>query len=360
MKDEKRVLIAASGSGGHLFPAQFVAKALRRQFPDVSIAFVGSGRPLEEKLIDNEGFKRIVLPLEALRKRNPFTFPFDLLRAFFATWKLFSEFKPDIIIGVGGYVSFFPVLIARLKSIPSIIHEAEIFAGKANRILAFFATKITLAFEETRIPCRAKAVHTGHPLREELCDFPMPKPLTSRGAYKLLIIGGSQGAKGLDEAMSALGSFLRSKGMRVLHQSRQENIAILEKSYLESSIDFQVVSFIDDMRKAYDWADIIISRSGAGAVMELGVVGKPCILVPFPFSQGNHQKTNAMVLVRQGKAILCEEGENFPERLREAISKLLEPKFYETMLLASCDKRSVNAANDIARLAMSLAENRSE
>lgn len=357
MKEDARVLIAASGTGGHLFPAQFIAKKIRSLFPVAEIAFIGSGRPLEEKLIDGAGFRRFILPLEGLRDRSALGLVRLLWRvpiAFWKTWRLFSLYEPDVVIGAGGYVSFFPVLIARLRGVPSWIHEAEARAGRANRVLARCATRISTAFKDVDIPCREKTVHTGHPLREELSELERSPGEDIHSPGRILVIGGSQGAKALDEAMPAIGPFLRDKGVDVWHQCREANVEAVRKGYEEAGVPARIMPFIDNMLLAYTWADIIISRAGAGAVMELGVVGKPCILVPFPFAQGGHQKVNAMLLVNQGKAILCEEGEKFEERLAEALERLFDPVIYSEMVQKPVDRRSLTAAEEIAKGALAL------
>ena len=351
-----RVLIAASGSGGHLFPAQFIARKLRELYPEVEITFAGSGRPLEEKLIDGAGFTRVVLPLEPLRARGqaalklPLTFPVAVA----ATWRMLRETKPDVVIGVGGYVSVLPVLLARLMGIPSWIHEAEARAGKANRLLACVATRISLAFPDAEIPCRSKTVHTGHPLRPEFAAFvAAPQPVPER-PQRLLVLGGSQGAEGIDRGLEGLAPWLASRGIEVLHQCRAVNVERLTKAYAASGVAARVQPFIDDMLEACGWAHVIVSRTGAGATMELEVVGKPCVLVPFPHAQGGHQKLNALFLVSKGKGLLCEEGEGFSSRLQAALGQLFDPAEYRRRVSLATDLRSVTAAEAIARGAMAL------
>jgi len=274
--------------------------------------------------------------------------------AFVRTWRIFSLYEPDVVIGVGGYVSVLPVLVAWLRGVPSWIHEAEAHAGKANRILARFATRISVAFEDADIPCREKAVHTGHPLREELSELERTGGETTEGPKRILVIGGSQGARALDEGMIAIARFLHDNNVEIWHQCRETSVRKVEEGYAAAGITARVMSFIDNMLLAYTWADIIISRSGAGAVMELGVVGKPCILVPFPYAQGGHQKVNAMLLVNQGKAILCEEGDEFQSRLAEALHRLLDAGTYHEMARISADRRSLTAAEEIAKGAVAL------
>ena len=350
MTSPRRILIAASGSGGHILPAVFIARKLRKISSSHSILFVGSGRPLEEKLIDENGFERVVIPVKGVQSRSLIAVARMLLSlpgAFIRTWRLFKVFRPQVVIGVGGYVSVMPVIVAALRGIPSWIHEAEARAGVANRFLAFFSTRISLAFEDAEIPCKRKTVFTGHPVRDELIAVAEDNVIADRPTH-LLVVGGSQGARALDKALGALASFLKARGIEVWHQCRAEDKPELDMAYSKASLSVQTASFIEDMSAAYRWAHIIISRSGAGSVMELGIVGRPCILVPFPFSQGGHQKSNAMILVRQGKALICEEGEGFEDRLRAAILELLNPEIWREMLERSSDRRALGAALAIA------------
>ena len=358
VNEDSRIIIAASGSGGHLFPAQFIAGKIREISPGAEVVFVGSGRPLEEKLIDGAGFRREVLPFEGLRAGGAgwIALMWRIPRALVATWKLFLRIRPDVVIGVGGYVSVVPVLVAWLRGVPSWIHEAEARAGKANRLLAHFAAGISVAFPDVDIPRKSRCVLTGHPLREELSVFSAEKASPPENPSRLLVLGGSQGARGLDEGMIGVAAFLKERGLDVRHQCRAESVEYVRGGYRRAGLEAEVIPFIDDMLDAYSWAHIIISRAGAGAVMELGVVGKPCILVPFPSAQGGHQKTNALVLVNQGKAVLCEEGPDFSDRLRTSLSLVLSKDRYSAMYCARSDTRSLNAAELIATGALHLAE----
>lgn len=355
-----RILIAASGSGGHLFPARFIGEKIRELCPAAEIAFIGSGRPLEEKLIDSAGFKRYVMPFEILRGRKPG----DVLRAmlglpglFAKVFKLFSEFQPSVVVGVGGYVSVLPVVVARIKGVPSWIHEAEIHAGRANRFLAFFASRISLAFENAIIPCKGKAVYTGHPVRGEFSSFLHNGSSASPSSVApshLLILGGSQGSQGLDNAAGTIAHFVREHEIEVRHQCRPENTEMVKRAYEAAGARAEVVSFIENMIEAFSWADVIISRSGAASVMELGIVGKPALLVPFPFSQGGHQRANAMVLTDRGKALLCEEGEDFHARLKSSLERIFQAEVYREMFEKPAETSSLDASRKIAEGILSL------
>ncbi len=346
-----KAIIAASGSGGHLFPAIYIAKALKAISPDIEIVFIGSGRPLEEKILGSEGSKVLTLPVQGIKNkgmRGLLSFVFSLPKAFLEIRKIFKTHSPRIVIGVGGYVTFFPVVYATLRGIPSWIHEAELKPGLANYVLSFFATKISVAFKDAEMPNARKVVFTGHPVRMGLEIARSEMPL-SESPRNVLVLGGSQGAQALDRALPELGRFILENQIQVVHQCRKDNVESVKSAYFGAGVQAEVVPFIDDMAGAYKWADILVSRSGAGSVMEIGIVNKPTIFVPFPYSQGDHQVANARILVDAGKALMCQEGEGFVTRLKESFQALLSIDTYNQMKLRSFEGRSLDAANKIAQ-----------
>lgn len=351
------ILIAASGSGGHLLPAVYIARAIKRQSPSHEIAFVGSGRPLEEKLIDPEGFPRHIVTISGIKRTGLVGKLRFLLRfpaAVCATWGLISRVKPAVVVGVGGYVSVLPVLLARLRGIPTWIHEAELHPGLANHLLSYVTSKISLAFESSRMPCARKTVYTGHPVREQIRAI-APVQAPSNGVIShLLVMGGSQGADAVDRAMVAVAPLLRERGIEVWHQSRVENVEFVRRGYSEAGVTSQVVPFIDQLPEAYRWAHLIVSRAGAGAVMEISAVNIPAILIPLPATQIG-QADNARFLERLGKALVVPEGEAMHERLQAALRALLEPARYAQMKQAAGDQRALDAADRIAAGVLSLA-----
>ncbi len=345
-----KALIAASGSGGHLFPAVYIAQALKELRPDTEITFVGSGRPLEERILSSAGSKVLNLPVQGLKNRGfkgLLQFICSLPQALLQTAAIFRSERPDIVIGVGGYVTFLPVVFARLKNLPSWIHEAELKPGLANYVLSFFASKISVALEEAVMPSPKKVVFTGHPVRRGIEGARSFEPL-KHDPQNVLILGGSQGAQALDSALPALATLITEHNLKIIHQCRKDNVEKVKQAYSSAQIEAEIVSFIDDMTTAYNWADIIISRSGAGSVMEIGIVNKPAVLVPFPHAQGDHQKANAMILVNDGKAFLCEEGPQFLERIRAVLEKVLDLQIYNQMKLSQGQTRTRDAAKKIA------------
>lgn len=352
-----KILIAASGTGGHLFPALHIANALKALNPAAQIMFVGSGRPLEEKILGPSGFPRKALQVYGLKSRGLagflqflITFP----KGFIESWSLLSSFKPDVVVGVGGYVTFFPIVLSWFRRIPTWIHEAEIFPGLANRVLSFFASKISVSFPNSKMGFERKVIFTGHPVREGLAEVRNFEAVTT--IRHVLVMGGSQGADAIDQAMVGLSDFLKEHRLELRHQCRAISVDDLRQRYAKSSLAVEVLPFIEDMASAYRWADIIISRSGAGSVMELGVVNIPCIFVPFPFAQGNHQLLNAKTLADKGKALIVEEGADFEQRLKSAISTLMEISNYNQMKTLKVESRNVDASLNIAKGIVELAK----
>ena len=298
------------------------------------ILFVGSGRPLEAKLIDAAGFARKLIGFVGLKDRSlrslaqiVLSFP----RAMKQSVAVLREFNPDLVVGMGGYVTVPPVLAAYFLGIPTWIHEAELRPGRATRLLQCFATKISLAFAANPLVSRANSVVTGHPLRPEIANI---EAWDSRRETisRILVVGGSQGASALDQAVPEILTKLNLPQIEVWHQCREQNVEQVKARYAQNNISSRVESFISDMCAAYVFADLIISRAGAGALMELGAVNRATILVPFPHAQGGHQLLNAHILSDAGKALLVEEGVDFSARLEAAVKSLLQPAVLRRML----------------------------
>lgn len=351
-QSRRRFIVAASGTGGHLIPAMHIVSALKSADPTCEIEFIGAGRPLEEKLIVEKGYIRHVIASAGVKRRKLFgvaQFLVRLPQGITRISSLYRSFKPDVVVGVGGYVSVLPVIVARWKGIPTWIHEAERQPGLANRVLSFFATTMSTAFADTKVRGKVKLVHTGHPVREELSSVD-PTTVRPDAPKRLLILGGSQGARGLDDAVMHIAPMLAERKIEVVHQCRPESMEVVVNSYRAVGVAAHVVSFIDDMAGAYEWSDVILSRAGASSVAEISCVNRPAIFVPYPFQQGTHQTDNARVLVDAKKGILVEETQpEFPARLKEALSKLLNPSDYREMKQAPGVNASTNAAATIAR-----------
>lgn len=344
-------LIAASGTGGHIFPALYIAQAIKNADPLATVEFIGSGRPLEEKLIDSAGYTRHVIGVSGVRQSGIgglLRFVRSVPAAANQIRQLIRTKKVRAVIGVGGYVSVVPVLVAKICRVPTWIHEAELRPGTANWFLSLFAKRMSLAFEDAKAPFWAKIEHTGHPVRPEISavdrtTIPVDAP------KRILVIGGSQGARALDVSMPTALGLLETLGVQVCHQCRPENVDEVSKAYSEKKITARVLPFIEDMAAAYSWSDIIVSRAGAGSIMEIATVNRPAILVPYPHQQGTHQTDNAKTLSTRGKALLVEEGADFEKRLQSSLEELLDPAKYRAMKELPGDGRNVDAADRIAK-----------
>ena len=352
-----RILIAASSSGGHLIPAVHIAQAVQACAPGAVVEFIGVGKPLEDTLVVKKGFVRHIVSASGVKNRGPIGLLTALIRmpfSFLTLRRLYRRFQPTAVVGVGGYVSVLPVITARMLGIPTWAHEAEKHPGLANRVLAYFSEHFSVAFEGTMLRGWSKVTVTGHPVRPELKKIDreaIPREVPRR----LLVIGGSQGARGLDTVVPTLGALFNERGIEVVHQSRPESVGEVTEAYKKVGVTAHVVPFIEDMLGAYEWCDVVISRAGASSVAELACVNRPTIFVPYPHQQGTHQTDNARILVKHEKAYLVEETDpDFPQRLKEALVELLTPTNFLRMKRAAYEPKGLGAAEAIAKGIISL------
>lgn len=349
-----KVLVTASGSGGHLFPARFIMEELLARGEEV--AFVGSGRELEQSILAPLNIPLHVINIVGVKNRGILGFLQFVAKtpaAYLQTKRLFEELQPELVIGVGGYASFFPVFFAWQKGIPTWIHEAELHLGLANRVLSYFADKVSVTSDTARFPISPKkVVYTGHPIRRDIVQGALwsGEPIPSR----LLVLGGSQGARSLDCAVSSLAPWFAEHRIEIFHQCRPESQTELESVFQQHGVSARVETFVHDVVAAYAWAHVVLSRAGAATLTEIAMVGKPSILVPYPHAQGNHQFHNAMMLVEQGKAQIVEEGEHFIERLQESLKRVFEQTFFQAQRDKAQLIRPLNGASRIVEMACGL------
>ena len=331
-----KILIASGGSGGHIFPAIALGRALKAQHRDVELMYVGSDKALDKRIFEKEAVNFRVLSANKLpHKTSPgiiivyFKLLFDIFRSF----SIILSYRPDVIAGFGGYVSFPVIFAGNILRIPSVVHEQNVVPGRANKVLFKFADKIALSFEATRKSLGRdadKAVFTGNPIRTEMfrddraCD--LKRFGLDAGKFTILIIGGSQGAAFLNktfiDALSVMDPAARSS-VQVIHITGVKDYEWALKAYGQLGIDHSVHSFIDRIEEAYSAADLVVTRSGASALFELAFLGKPMILVPYPFAM-SHQLDNALAFSRSGAAIVIEEKALSAEGLSEAMRGLLK------------------------------------
>lgn len=338
------IYIAASGTGGHLLPGIYIGKKIKSH-SKYQVEFIGAGRPLE-KLIDESGFIRHVFKtsgVSGLGIKGIIKFIALCPLTILSLLRLYKKQKPLAVVGVGGYVSILPTLVGKLFGAKVWIHEAEKKFGLANKVISLYADGVSSAFSKISDSNSKKIIFTGHPIREGL-EKVIEKKEYKNPPKNILILGGSQGARALDKVMPEV---CAKYNFSVVHQAREENVDAVKLAYKNLNVEAKVQSFIKDLNEYFIWADIIVSRAGAGSVMELSVVGKPCIFVPFPFAAGGHQKENAEELVSAGKAIVVEEGARFSERLNSAVESVMNG--YERMFYAEFEPRSLKASELIAQ-----------
>jgi UDP-N-acetylglucosamine--N-acetylmuramyl-(pentapeptide) pyrophosphoryl-undecaprenol N-acetylglucosamine transferase len=327
-----RVILSGGGTGGHIFPAVAIANALRQLVPDIDILFVGALGKMEMDKVPQAGYAIKGLKIAGLNRTNLFknlSLPVKLFRSFFQVRKIFNEFKPNAVFGVGGYSSFPVLKFAQSRQIPTFIHESNAFAGKANQWLGKMATKIFTGTKdmESFFPAHKLQV-TGNPVRKNIIE----SPYTNEAALlkfgllpnrkTILIIGGSLGAASINKAIQDHLTAFSNAGLQVIWQTGKPN----ERVYTNAAMTFSnvyVSSFIDDMSAAYTAADMVVSRSGAMAVAEISITGKPCVFVPYPFAAEDHQTFNAMQLVKEGAALMVKDKE-VAEKLLPTILKMVQ------------------------------------
>jgi len=319
----KPVLIMAGGTGGHIFPGIAVAQELRAR--NVPVLWLGSAGGLETRLVPQAGLPIETLAIGGVRGKGVLalvTAPLRILRAVVASWRLLRKWGPGSALALGGFASGPGGIAAWLRGVPLIVHEQNSIPGVTNRILARIARKVLCGFAGTF----AGAEWTGNPVRREIAAAPAPDARAEHGdgPVRLLVLGGSQGARALNLAMPQVLCRVRAqKRPLVRHQCGAKHLEETRRGYVDAGVEAQVDAFIDDMAAAYTWADLVVCRAGALTLAELCAVGVAAILVPFPAAVDDHQTHNAAALVGHGAARLVSEGDGFSDRLAAALTDLL-------------------------------------
>jgi UDP-N-acetylglucosamine--N-acetylmuramyl-(pentapeptide) pyrophosphoryl-undecaprenol N-acetylglucosamine transferase len=318
----KRVVIMAGGTGGHVFPALAVADRLRAQGCQVS--WMGTRAGLEARLVPAAGIPMDWIDAVAVRGKHwlhRLTLPWRLLRACWqAGWVLWRR-KPDVVLGMGGFVAAPGGLMARLLGCPLVVHEQNRVPGTTNRFLARWARVVLEAFPDS-FPPAVGARCTGNPLRAAIADLPARSRFAEDSApLCLLVLGGSQGAKALNEVLPAA---VAAAGvpLEVWHQTGTAAQTEVQQRYAEQGLQARVDAFIDDMAAAYAWADVAVCRSGAMTVSELCAAGLPAFLVPFPHAIDDHQTANARYLAEAGAAWVMPQAQWSAAGLAEELRRL--------------------------------------
>lgn len=312
------LIIAGGGTGGHLFPGIAVAEEVLATGPSSHVRFIGTGNRFETGVLNRKGFEQQHIRVQSLKGKSLLqqiktlvSLPWSV---FSAAWIL-RRFRPDVVLGVGGYSAGPVVLAAWMLRIPRALHEQNVIPGMTNRLLSYFADRIYLSFADTRIKARAQKIRlTGNPVRKEILSCLESAPVTPRSPvspekpFTIFIVGGSQGAHRINTAVMTALEHIASKDMiAFIHQTGAADEGAVRKAYTEHHVTGTAKPFFHDMEKQYHKADLVICRAGASTIAELTVLGKGVIFVPYPFAADDHQALNARQLVSAGAAELILE-----------------------------------------------------
>ena len=348
-------LIAGGGTGGHIFPAIAIANALKKQHPNCEILFVGANGKMEMEKVPQAGYNIKGLDIAGFNRTSLLKnigLPFKLIKSFFQVKNIVNEFKPTAAIGVGGYSSFPVLRYCQFKNIPTFIHESNSFAGKSNIQLGKKATQIFVASDgmEKFFPAQ-KIKITGNPIRASIAQSIITKEEALAffelvpSKKTLLIIGGSLGAKSINEAIANDIDKFSQNNVQVIWQTGKTNAP----SYAKHSRDgIWINIFIEKMEMAYAAADVVISRAGAMSVAEICVAKKPTVFVPYPFAAEDHQTVNAQHLVQKNAALLVKDSEANAQLVTTALQLLSNPTLQKNMQLQMEKLAIANADETIA------------
>jgi UDP-N-acetylglucosamine--N-acetylmuramyl-(pentapeptide) pyrophosphoryl-undecaprenol N-acetylglucosamine transferase len=320
------VLIAAGGTGGHVFPA--VAVASRLVSMGLPVHWIGTSRGLERRVAASADWPLTEIDFEGVRGKGLMGWirlPLRLLKAAWQVFQILRRVRPRLVMVFGGYVSFPVGLVARLMGLPLMVLEQNAVMGSANRWLARLADAVVTSFPDTRhAPPHSQCL--GNPVREELTSKgPRDQAIAERaGPIRILVLGGSLGAAPLNQFCPSIFATCRDGGVsfRVIHQTGSKGLEPTRQLYRDLDLVAEVVPFIDDMASAYDWADLLICRAGASTVAELMAVAIPAIFVPLPHAIDDHQTANAAAMTRQGAAWLVAQGPDFQSRVNQILMGL--------------------------------------
>lgn len=349
----KKVIMVGGGTGGHIFPAIAIASALQKLQPGIEILFVGAKGKMEMEKVPQQGYKIIGLDISGFNRSSlvkNISLPYKIIKSFYQVRKILRDFKPDAVIGVGGYSTYPMIRYAQQRGIPTFIHESNSFPGKSNKILGRKATKVFVATDgmELYFP-KEKIVLTGNPVRTAILQSTITRD-NAVHFFKLdpqrktiLSIGGSLGARSINEAIASRIDEFENNGLQLIWQTgkpfkEQGKLAAAGKP------NIWVDEFITDMEYAYAAADVVISRAGAMAIAELCVVVKPVVFVPYPFAAEDHQSVNAHALVCRDGALVIPDSKA-GEKLVDTIITLAQDEEKQALLKTNISKLAFRDAD---------------
>ncbi len=357
----RTIMIMAGGTGGHVFPGLAVADELRARGWEV--VWMGAPSGMEARLVPQRGYRMAWVRASAARGKGllaKFLLPMRLLIAFWQSAREIFRVRPDVVLGMGGYVAFPGGMMASLLAKPLAIHEQNAIAGLTNRILAALADQVMVAFPGTL----KNAEWTGNPVRPEIAALAKPEVRYARrsGPLRLLVVGGSLGARALNDCVpQALARMPQDERPSVVHQAGERNLDALRAAYAAAGLErcggapVELLAFINDMALRYAEADLVICRAGAITVAELSAGGVAAILVPFPFAVDDHQSANARFLAAQGAALLLPQPEMTPSSLATLLGSLDRARL-AAMAVAARALGKPDAARKVAERCAALVE----
>ena len=355
MSKQRTALIMAGGTGGHIFPGLAVAEELRNR--GWTVHWLGTPGSMESRIVPPKGFALETIDFSGVRGKGVKTLvflPFKLLRAFWQALSVVRRVKPDVVVGMGGYVTFPGGMMGVLAGKPLVLHEQNSVAGMANKVLAGIADRIFTAFPNVF----KKGLWVGNPLRSAFTQKadPVTRFAGRTGPLKLLVVGGSLGARALNEIVpQALALIPVEQRPEVIHQSGATQIDAMRSNYEAAGVQATLTPFIDDTAAAFADADLIVCRAGASTVTEIAAVGAAAVYVPFPAAVDDHQTTNAKFLVDAGGGWLVQQRDLTPRGLADMILNMQRPALLEKALKAKAMEK-INATREVVTACEELAQ----
>lgn len=350
----RTILIMAGGTGGHIYPGLAVADALRAQ--NWNVVWLGAPHSMEAELVPMHGYPVAWVNFSGVRGKGLLrllTLPFTLLRALGQSAAAILRYRPDVVLGMGGYITMPGGLMAAFLRRPLVIHEQNSIAGMSNKVLAKMASRVLSGFPDVL----KDTEWSGNPVRADIAALPVPQDRFARRSGKLnvLVVGGSLGAQALNEALlKALAMTDETDRPQVIHQTGKKNFEAVQQLYAQAGVQADVRAFLDDMAQQYAQADVVICRAGALTVAELAAAGVASVLVPFPFAVDDHQTHNARFLSEHGAAILLPQKELSAEKLAQLLRELDREKLL-AMAQAARSLAKPEATQQVAQVCVALA-----
>ncbi|RYD58792.1 MAG: undecaprenyldiphospho-muramoylpentapeptide beta-N-acetylglucosaminyltransferase [Sphingobacteriales bacterium] len=361
-----RVIIAGGGTGGHIFPAVAIGQALQRLAPGTQLLFVGAKGKMEMEKVPQEGFEIIGLDIVGFNRSNMLKnllLPYKMLKSMWKAKSILKDFKPDAVVGVGGYASFPMLNAAQGAGIPTLIQEQNSYAGKSNKILGKKAKAICVAYDQMdKFFPKDRIIHSGNPVRKNISQSNITRAEgqawlgMDERKTTILVVGGSLGAKSINEAIDESLDELIKEGVQIVWQTGKLYYEQAQKRAEAFKGSVKVFEFIRQMDYAYAAADLVVSRAGALAIAELCIAAKPVVFVPYPFAAEDHQTSNAMALVQHNAALMVKDNEAKTELIKK-IKKLLTDQPMQDIMSRNLLALAIKDADErIARKVMEIAK----